>query len=199
MAAVNPDRPNGFTPVKSLSGRPWNGTFRTYTRADTSALTTNNHGDIHVGDAVSISASTGLVSPLITNVACLGVVVAIGAAAMHGEPTFADPANQTQKTHSELTNTTDLIGVVLANDMLFSVQTALSLTLVPSETADVNVSANTVNHGSRTTGQSNMELTTNSNADVKVVETPNDADGNDPTLTNARHLVMFMNKEFTNE
>ena len=183
---ANVDRPNGFRPAKTYSGAPWNSLVRRYEAADRSSDTTNNHGDIYVGDPVALSS--GKVIPANSGATIIGVCVGVGKdASEHGEVGMFNPDNLEQRYlgHAE----TGYVWVVPKEHVLFEVQTASDLDLVPGGTADITTDA-TEAHGSRTTGLSSCELTTSANADVTVVEnvtTPN----NDVTLANARHLVKF--------
>jgi hypothetical protein len=184
---ANTDRPNGFTPVKSLLGAPWNSLIRKLTVAARSDAT-NNHGDIYIGDPVSVSTA-GAVTVSDAGDTIYGVVVAVGTDSVtHGDqgPFNADNLSKQYLAHDEA----GYVWVVPANGVLFSVQTALDLDLSPGEKADITNTAATA-HGSRTTSRSSCELTTASNNDVMVVE-DDTSPNNDVSLANARHLVMFL-------
>lgn len=183
---ANVDRPNGFRPVKSLTGNPVNFMIRRYEAADRSADTTNNHGDIYIGDPVTLTA--GKVLPANSGVAVLGVVVGVGTdSADHGDVGPFDAANLEKRYLAY--DETGYVWVALANSMLFEVQTAADLDLVAGSSADISTDA-TEAHGSRVTSQSSAELVTSVNADCEVVE-DSTAPDNDVTLVNARHFVMF--------
>lgn len=183
---ANPDRPNGFRPAKSLTGTPINLMLRRYEAADRSADTTNNHGDIYVGDPVALSS--GKVVPANSGNTILGVCVGIGVdASDHGDVGMFDPSNLEKRYLAY--NESGYIWVCPAEGVLFEVQTAADLDLVPGSAADISTDA-TEAHGSRTTGVSSCELVTSVNADVNVVQDVNN-DENDTTLVNARHLVRF--------
>lgn len=185
---ANPDRPMGFRPVKSLTGHPINFMIRKYTAGDRSADTTNNHGDIYVGDPVALSS--GLVVPANSGDTILGVVVGIGVSSGidMGDAGMFDPSNL-EKRYLGLAES-GVVYVMPAEGVLFEVQTASDLDLVPGSQADITTDANEA-HGSQTTGLSSCELTTDSNHDVEVVEDVADSD-NDTTIANARHLVQFV-------
>ena len=184
---ANPDRPSGFRPVKSLIGAPISMMLRKYTAGDRSSDTTNSHGDIYVGDPVALSS--GLVVPANSGDTILGVVVAIGQGTVnHGDVGAFDPDNLMKRYLGYADS--GYVWVCPAEGVLFEVQTASDLDLVPGSQADITTDANEA-HGSQTTGLSSCELTTDSNHDVEVVETPVDND-NDPTIANARHLVQFV-------
>lgn len=184
---ANPDKPNGFRFAKSLTGHAPNAMIRAYTAGDRSSDTTNNHGDIYVGDPVKLSS--GLVLPANSGDTILGVCVGIGSASgiTHGDAGMFNITNL--ETRYLAYNSDGIVFVMPAEGNLFEVQTASDLDLLPGSTADITVDA-TEAHGSRTTSQSSVELTTSNNADVRVVEQLNTPD-NDATLANARHLVMF--------
>jgi hypothetical protein len=185
---ANVDRPNGFRPSKTLIGAPWTALVREYTAADRSSDTTNNHGDIYIGDPVALSS--GLVVPANSGAAVVGVVVAIGpTSANFGETGYYD-ANNLGKRYLAY-NEAGKVGVVPAEGVLFEVQSASDLDLVVGAEADFTLVAGAA-HGSRTTGNSNVELTTDSDSDVRVVEVVRTPD-NDLTLANARYLVKFEN------
>ncbi len=183
---ANADRPNGFVFAKSLTGHAPNGMIRRYEASDRSSDTTNNHGDIYVGDPVKFSS--GKVLPANSGDTVLGVAVAVGKdSADHGQsgPYNADNLEQRHLAYDE----DGYVYVMPAEGNLFEVQTAADLDLVPGSTADISTDAGE-SHGSRTTGLSSCELVTVVNTDVEVVEDSEDPE-NDTTLTNARHLVQF--------
>ena len=183
---ANVDRPNGFRPAKTLSGSPWTGLLRRYEAADRSADTTNNHGDIYVGDPVALSSGKVVVAD--SGDTIIGVAVAVGKdASDHGEPGAFNPDNLEQRYLGLAED--GYVWVAPKEHILFEVQTAADLDLVAGSTADISTDA-TEAHGSRTTGLSSCELVTSSNADVTVVEDVTSPD-NDVTLINARHLVKF--------
>lgn len=184
---ANADRPNGFRPVKSLLGAPMSALIRKYTAGDRSSDTTNNHGDIYLGDPVKLSS--GLVLPANSGDTILGVVVGVGEDSVDmGKqgPFNADNLEKRYLGHAD----SGEVWVVPAEGVLFEVQSASDLDLVVGDQADITTDA-TEAHGSRTTGISSVELTTDSNSDVEVVEIPDRPD-NDPTLANARYYVQFV-------
>lgn len=183
---ANVSRPNGFRPAKSQLGAPWNGLIRFIEAADRSADTTNNHGDIYIGDPVALSS--GKVIPANSAATVFGVVVAIGVDNVtHGDTGYYDP-NNLGKSYLAY-NETGVVGVVPVEGMLFEVESASDLDLVIGSLADTTLLAATA-HGSRTTGKSSVQLTTASDNDVKVVEFVTTPD-NDLTSAAARYLVKF--------
>lgn len=192
---ANTDRPNGFTPVKSLLGAPWTGLIRRYEAADRSSDTTGNHGDIYMGDPVKFSS--GKLLPADGNSTTVaGVVVGVENTSSASKPHFgmvmADPGNLGRQYLPAADS--GYVYIVPAAGMLFEAQSATDLDLVPGDTADISLAANTA-HGSQTTGQSSAEIVTSSFADLEVVQVQTAPD-NDATLTNARYLVKFVNVAF---
>ena len=194
---ANPDRPHGFRASGSLSGAPMQGLVRAVysPAADRSGDTTNNHGDIYLGDPITISTA-GAVTPADSDELVAGVCVGVGAtSSVHFGGTGAidapapafDPSDLTKRylAHSE----EGWVYYVPANDVIFEIQSASDLDLEQGGYADITNTAATA-HGSRTTGFSDCELTTASNNDVQVVEIVYAPD-NDLTLANTRYRVMF--------
>lgn len=179
---ANIDRPNGFKPVKTLSGASWRGSLRAIGVAD--------GADIFVGDPLNLAS--GLAAPGATNDASfLGVAVGFGKL-IDGLPVGPfDPANKdnTYYDDSASTHTDWCVFYVPADDMIFEAQTATALTKVVGDTVDLLYTA-----GNTTTGQSACEITTSTNADFTVVEIPNLID-NDPTAVWGRYNVMFTRAE----
>lgn len=175
---ANVDRPNGFRPVKTLSGAPLTGMIRAIGVAD--------GADIFVGDPINLES--GLAAPGATADAdILGVAVGFGK--FNGSiPTGPfNPSDLTTRYYddSASTHTEWCCFYVPADDVIFEAQTATALTLVPGSTCDLSYTA-----GSTTTGVSACELTTSSNAEITVVEVPVLAD-NTPTEVWGRYYVMF--------
>lgn len=187
---ANVDRPNGFRVAKSLIGAPWTSLIRFYEAADRSADTTNNHGDIYIGDPVALSS--GKVVPANSGDTILGVAVAVGkdGSFVTDTPTgYYNPDDLTQR-YGALTDATGVVvGVIPAEAAIFEVQSDSDLDLAIGANADITNAAATA-HGSQTTGKSTCEITTAVNNDVKVVEFVTTPD-NDTTLANARYLVKF--------
>lgn len=186
---ANPDRPNGLTPVGVIGGSPWNARVRRIAAADRSSDTTNNHGDIYIGDPIALSS--GKAVPADSAATILGVCVGVGKSNASVNPASSpfNPADLTQR-YAPLTDATGWdIFYVPADNVVFEVQSASDLDLAVGSAADINLVAATA-HGSRTTGMSNVELTTDSDSDVKVVGIPDYPD-NDSTLANTRYHVIF--------
>lgn len=186
---ANPDRPNGFIPVGTLDGGPWSARVRRYEAADRSSDTTNNHGDIYINDPVALSS--GKVIAANSGAAVIGVCVGVGkeSSVNNGVGPY-DPTNLNGPSYAPLTDASGwYVWVAPADSCIFEVQSDSDLDLVAGSAADINLVAATA-HGSRTTGRSNVELTTASDSDVHVVEVKL-SENNDPTLANARYLVRF--------
>lgn len=183
---ANVDRPNGFRAAKSLIGAPWTSLIRQYEAADRSADTTNNHGDIYIGDPVALSS--GKVVPADSGDTILGIAVAVGKDGTDfGEAGYYNPDNLEKQYLAY--DEDGIVGVIPAEAAIFEIQSASDLDLALGSAADITNTAATT-HGSRTTGRSNAELTTSVNSDVTVVEFITTPD-NDTTLANARYLVKF--------
>lgn len=184
---ANVDRPNGFSFAKTLNGSPATGMIRKYKAADRSADTTGNHGDIYIGDPVTLTATGVTVAN--SGATILGVAVATG---VTGDIEFGDEGyfnSESLENRYLAADKNGIVAVMPANGVLFEVQSASDLDLAVGDEADINVAAATA-HGSRTTGRSSAELVADVNGDVTVVEIVETPD-NDSTLANARYLVQF--------
>lgn len=181
---ANVDRPNGFRPVKTLSGAPWSGLIRTIGVADGE--------DIFIGDIVNLES--GLADPGATDdAALLGVAVGFGKKnAMSAEvqgPFNADDLGKRFYDDSESTHTDWVCYYVPVEDVIFEAQTATALTLVVGDTCDLADAT-----GDETSGVSRQEITTSTNADFTVVELPKYVD-NDHDLVWGRYWVMVTRAE----
>lgn len=184
---ANIDRPNGFSFAKTLNGSPATGMIRKYQAADRSADDTANHGDIYIGDPVTLTA-TGVTVANSGDIV-LGVAVATGVTGdieFGGEGYFNSESLENRYLAADKDG---IVAVMPANGILFEIQSASDLDLAVGAEADFNVAAATA-HGSRTTGRSSAELVADVNSDVTVVEIVETPD-NDSTLANARYLVQF--------
>lgn len=182
---ANPDKPRGFTPVKHTSGAPWNGQVRT--------IGVTDGADMFIGDALSLTS--GLAAVAATNDATLlGVAVGFGKLADMSNskgPAF-NPDNLTTLYYddSASTHTDWVVYYVPFNDMIFEAQTAVDLSAsVIGATVDLLATA-----GNTTTGRSQQEVTTSTNADFIIVERPDYPD-NDATLVNERLFVQAVTAE----
>ena len=187
---ANVDRPNGFRPVKTLSGAPVSAVIRTVGVTDA--------GDIFVGDAISITS--GLATPLAVEGVCAGVAVGFGKkndmSQDSGNP--GNPADLMTRYYDDSASThTDWVCYyVPAEDAIFEAQVDDTAEVgVVGEAYDIVATA-----GSTTTGISAMEINGNAltnDGDVVIVEIPNIV-GNDPELAYGRYHVKFVNTLFNN-
>ena len=183
---ANVDRPNGFRPVKTVSGGPWTGYVQRVGVADSA--------DIWVGDAITLSS--GLAAEAATGNEIAGVAIGFGrnvggtmGAGGDGLPLNFDPSNLENRYYddSASTHTEWFCWYVPATDIVFAAQTASAMTLVVGEAVDILPT-----NGSTTTGISAHEITTDSSSDLMVYELPS-IPNNDLTLTNAEYWVVFIN------
>ena len=186
---ANVDRPNGFRPVKTISGAPLTGIVRSVGVADAA--------DIFIGDALQLAS--GLAQRLAVEGVVLGVAVGFGKkdsmSQEAGGPFNPDDLMTRYYDDSANTHTDWVVYYVPAEDAIFEAQTDGAVTLVVGEAQDV-----TVGSGNTTTGISDMEISstaTTNDGDVMVVEIPSIV-GNDPTLAAGRYHVKFVNTQFNN-
>lgn len=181
---ANPDRPNGFKPVGTLSGAPVQSTFYTVGVADGE--------DIFVGDMVNLES--GLADPMATNdAAILGAVVGIGKfddlTGSKGGSGNPDNLNKVFYDDSANTHTDYYVQVALATDCIYEVQSNADLDLVAGDPCDLVDAA-----GDSTVGLSRQEVGSNTNSDFVVVDIPDYPD-NDSTLANTRYHVRVTRAE----
>jgi hypothetical protein len=160
--------------------------------ADSSADTTGNHGDIYLGDPISLSSGLAIAADS-NDANIVGVCVGIGYERdSFGETGPFDAEQLTRRYGDHLESGTETIWVYYAPalDVVFEAQTAGVLALVKGDAVDTNIVAATA-HGSRATSRSNVELVTNVNSDCRVYEVPEYPD-NDTSLINARYWVVFV-------
>lgn len=189
---ANRDAPNGFRPQRALNGGNWTALVRRYQVGNASSDSTNNHGDIYIGDPVKLSSGKALAAN--SGDTILGVVVGVGkASATWGEVGPFDPTTLSSALYvpyGETSADSDwYVWVVPADFVLFEVQSASDLDSVAGAELDFSTDANEA-HGSRTNGISTAELVADVNSDVMVVETVRSPD-NDTTLANTRYIVRF--------
>lgn len=179
---ANPDRPNGFTPVKTLSGAPLSAVIRAVGVADGE--------DIFIGDMVNLES--GLADPMATNdAAILGAVVGVGKKVNGKIVSAFDPGKlvPTFYDDSASTHTDYVVFVAPATDCIYEVQSNADLDLVVGSPCDLVDGA-----GNELTGRSIQEVGTNTNSDFVVVEIPQYED-NDSTLANTRYWVRVTRAE----
>ena len=181
---ANVDRPNGFRPVKTLSGAPVSSLIR--------SIGVTDGTDIFRGDFISLTS--GLAAVAATNdTAIVGVAVGFGKKDSMSQTTGgmfnADSLMTSYYDDSASTHTDWVCYYVPADDVIFEAQTATALTKLPGDTVDLLATA-----GDATTGASRQEITTSSNADFTVVEVPQYAD-NTSTEVWGRYWVMVTRAE----
>lgn len=185
---ANIDRPNGFTPVKTLSGAPWTAMIRTVGIADGT--------DIFVGDAITLSSGLAAASTAADD-NIIGVAVGFGkkdAASGYHCGAF-DPANLNVNYYddSASTNTDYFCFYVPVDDCIFEAQFDGTPT-TPTVGQGYGLIYTT---GSTTTGRSKQEIDGDdvTDIDVKIVEIPQ-IPGNDHTAAFGRVYVWFDDYEF---
>lgn len=179
---ANTDRPNGFTPSGTVNGSATTQLARKYevaARVDA----TNNHGDIYIGDPVSLSTG-GVVTVSNEGDTPIGVVVGVGTDTVEHGPAGMWNADNLEKrylAHDEA----GFVWVTPKENALFEIQSESDLDFTVGAVCAWNIVAATA-HGNRTTGFSTAEVEAGTGLTVvKIVDSPD----NDPTLANARYLV----------
>lgn len=183
---ANVSRINGFRPVKHLNGSPFNGQVNKY------STTTGDSTSIFVGDLVTIQGTADAdgvmnVEQADANDVCVGVVLSV-------EP---DPTNL--QLNYRAGSTARYVYVADAPDLVMEVQEdAVGGALA---VASVGLNANfVVGTGSTVTGQSAMQLDTNT-ADttntlpLAIIGFVQRAD-NEPGVANAKVLVTFNTHQY---
>jgi len=196
---ANPDRPQGFKPSKTLSGAPVTGLIRKIAVA--ARTEGDTHGDIYIGQPISVSNTGVVTGALSAGLDAIGVVVGVGVDNIeHGETGMWKADDLEARYLPDAT--AGYVWYVPINDVLFEIQTGADLDLSPGMGCDYGLTttdfvATNENHGNTTTGHSIMEISS-ANAtggSLRVVEDVTSPD-NDTSLTNARHLVAFTNGRF---
>ena len=181
---ANVDRPNGFRPVKTLSGAPVSSMIRSIGVADGE--------DIFVGDILNLES--GLADPGATNdTDFLGVAIGFAKKDSMSQEVGGNfnPSDLSVRYYDDSANThTDWVVLyVPVEDVIFEAQTDTASTFAVGDTCDLADAA-----GDTVTGISRQEITTSTNADFTVVEHPKYPD-NDRTLVNGRYWVMVTRAE----
>jgi len=192
--SVNADRPNGFTPVGTMSGSPWNGYVRLY-ETDASEGT-----GIFVGDAVTLETD-GNIAPAaageIVLGVCVGVLPHIPVKASGLSDNFLSNSSPTLLPTYSAASTADVIMVCVGPDVIYEVQE--DGVTDPIALVDINANFDLIatHAGSTTSGRSGMEINSDSHAAtsgqfrlIGMVDRPDNQQGDvDTTLPNARWLV----------
>jgi hypothetical protein len=158
---ANTDNPDGFRPVKTLSGSPMSGMVRAVQAgAD----------DLFIGDAIAITAGAAVQVAVEGIVA--GVIVGFGGDDVDGNTFAFNPDNLTKRFFdtSEDVEADWVVYYVPAEGVVFEAQFDDSEDIVIGEGYDLIIA-----DGSSTTGRSAMEIDGNAktnDGDVVVVEKP---------------------------
>lgn len=159
---ANVDRPNGFTPVGTLSGSPWQASVRLYELDAT-------HAAIAVGDLVQMTADGYLDILAAGETQLMGVVVGIinhGAASVLGKQgdhflSSSSPTLSGVNSKSVPLNTAGYVLVATAPDIILEAQEDGDTD--PLELADVGQNVEIIGGGpNATTGISSMEIDSSS-------------------------------------
>lgn len=183
---ANIDRPNGFTPVGTISGSPYNAATREY------AVDASNGTAIFKGDVVVLEAD-GRVAPASAGGNVLGVVTGIKVTGSVGDVdsqgNFLSSGNLGSEEHPGFlpANTAGRVQVEIGPDVLYEVQTAGTLGITNiGNNADLVAGA-----GSTSTGRSAHELSGTAAATAatfKIVDFVRKPD-NEVATANSRWLV----------
>lgn len=181
---ANPDKPNGFRPVGTISGAPVSSRLKVVGVADGE--------DIFIGDMVNLES--GLADPMATDdAAILGAVVGIGKydKLTGSAATGLNVADLNTRFYddSASTHTDYFVLVATADDCIYEVQSNADLDLAIGGNCDLVDGV-----GNSTTGRSIQEVGTSTNADFTVYAIPDYPD-NDSTLANTRYHVIVTNAE----
>jgi len=182
---ANPDKPNGFKFVKTLSGAPVAAVARSVGVTDAV--------DLFVGDMLQLTSNLAAVGA--TNSATfLGVAVGFGKVSdMQGEYSSAfnpDVLTTLYYDDSASTHTEWRVWYVPVDDAIFEVQSDTDLDLAIGDPCDLL----TTTAGSAVTGISGQQVGANTNTDMYVVDIPPYPD-NDSTLANTRYHVTVTKAE----
>ncbi|WP_299076558.1 hypothetical protein [uncultured Paraglaciecola sp.] len=175
---ANVDRVNGFTPIRHLTGAPYNGQMEEY------AITAADSTAVFVGDLVKLSGEAdsegrATVAQAAAGDAVVGVVVGLGV-----DPDKLNITYREASTYRKVlvANAPDLIFEVQADAVLAAASVGLN--------ADFVVAA-----GSTTTGRSGMELDASTAATTATlplkIHRMNSRVDNEIDVTNAKIEVMI--------
>ena len=186
---ANVDRPNGFRPVKTLSGAPLASVIRTVGVTD--------GADLFIGDVLELTS--GLANVAATDQTnYLGVAVGFGMVDADGIPLGPfnpDDLGKRYYDDSASTHTDWVVYYAPANDCIFEAQ----FDEVPADTVAIGQGYDLAPGagGSTTTGLSSFELDgTTGDTDCVTVEIPKYPD-NDPTLVHGRIWVIIPSADLT--
>jgi len=200
--SINQDRPNGFTPIGTMSGSPWNAYVRYY-ETDASEGTA-----IGIGDAVTLEAD-GNIAPAAAGEVILGVCVGVPphiSTKVSGlSDNFLSSTSPSLVPAYSASSTAGVIAVCVGPDVLYEVQEDGDTD--PLELIDVgsNVELIATHAVSTTTGRSGQEIDSSSHTTgtaqfrlIGMVDRPDNQQGDvDSTLPNARWIVRINENHFT--
>lgn len=202
---VNADRPNGFVPIGTMSGSPWNGYVRYY-ECDAGEGTA-----IFIGDAVTLEAD-GKVAPAAAGEVVLGVCVGVPShipTATNGSygAHFLSSSSPDLKQNYSPASTAGVIAVAIGPDVLYEVQEDGDTDPIAFEDIGSNVDLVATHAGSTTTGRSGQEIDSDSHTAgtaqfrlVGFVDRPDNEQGDVDSLAsndNARWIVRINENHFT--
>lgn len=192
---ANADRPNGFTPVGTISGSSWEGQVREYSTDGGEAL--------FIGDAVALDAD-GYIRPANAAEDILGVAVGIVPTGSNLAGEFLTTGNLGATEHPGYApaGVTTRVLVAVGKDVIYKVQDDASGSAAADAFADINLNMElTPTAGSTTTGRSAHELSRTGKitgtAQFRIIGYTTAPD-NDPTADNAEYLVII-NEHTLNE
>jgi hypothetical protein len=171
----NPDTPNGFKLVGSLTGAPVSSLMR--------SIGVTDGADMFKGDLISLTSGLGAVSAS-NDATILGVAVGFGKVNSNGDYSSAyNPDDLTTIYYDDSANThTDWrVFYVPIDGAIFEVQSDTDLDLAVGDACDLLKTT----AGNATTGISGDQVGASTNADFHVVQIPAYPD-NDSTLANTR-------------
>ena len=191
---ANKDAPRGLTPVKYISGAPYNGAANMY-------LLTGATGATFIGDLVQLGAAGGIAGQTVNGIDCEGLPTVIPATAGSGGVGVVVgflPLQSNLETRPRV-NSTDRIALVADDpNLMFEIQEVSGGTALTS--TEVGLNNNIVaGTGSTTTGMSGHELdnaseATTADLDLRIVglvKRPDNAYGE-----HAKWLVMISTHQY---
>ena len=193
---ANKDAPRGLTPVRYISGAPYNGAANEY-------LMTGATGATFIGDLVQLGAAAGTAGTTVNGRDCEGMMTVIPATAGSGGVGVVVgflPLQTNLETRHRVTSTNRIALVADDPNLLFEIQEVSGGTALTS--TEVGLNANVVvGSGSTVTGMSAMELDNSTEANtadldlriVGLVKRPDNAYGE-----HAKWLVMISTHQLNN-
>lgn len=189
---ANPDIPNGLTPVRYLSGAPYNGAFNEY------SVAAGNGVAIFIGDPVT-TAGVGT-AQTINGKVLLDVVQAATGDVITGVVVGVQPVTSTSVPY-RAASTQRILYVADDPDLLFEIQEVSGGTALTANDSGLNANF-VVGSGSTVTGYSGIELDNSTEAvtntlDLKIigpVNRPDNAIGE-----NCKWLVRINRHRYVNQ